>query len=223
MKNKLAQQIEQDALLREVVDDVKDEQFRKMWDKYGLLIIIGVALILTVTISFESIKNWQAKKYQEVSNAYSVALSLQNQGRLDESLEVYNYLADKASGIYADLARLQIASVYVEQDKNEDAQKVLELLAADGNLLQMRDVAALKLAADKLNSGAAAEDISKILQPLCERANSSALAHELMAMLYVREHQIDKALIEYEKVRYSATATEDMKSRALDMMNILEE
>ena len=79
MKNKLDRQIEEDALLREVVDDVKNDQFRQMWDKYGLFIIIGVALVLTFTISFESIKNWQNKKYQEVSNAYSVALSLQNQ------------------------------------------------------------------------------------------------------------------------------------------------
>lgn len=223
MKNKLAQQIEQDALLREVVDDVKDEQFRKMWDKYGLFVIIAVALILTITISFESIKNWQMKKYQEVSDAYSVALSLQNQGRLDESLEVYAHLADKASGIYADLSRLQMAAIYNEQDKSADAQKVLELLSVNGNLPQMRDIATLKLAADKLNSNAPAEEIEKILQPLSERAVSSAMAHELLAMLYVREHQINKALIEYETIRYSSTATEAMKSRALDMMNILEE
>lgn len=223
MKNKLDRQIEEDALLREVVDDVKNDQFRQMWDKYGLFIIIGVALVLTVTISFESIKNWQNKKYQEVSNAYSVALSLQNQGRLDESLEVYRHIADKASGIYADLAKLQIASIYTEQNKPADNQKVLELLSSQGNLAQMRDIATLKLAADKLNAQAPAEEIQNILLPLCERANSPALAHELLAMLYVREHQTDKALIEYEKIRYSSTATDNMKSRALDMMNILEE
>ena len=223
MKNKFAQQIEQDALLREVVDDVKEEQFRKMWDKYGLFVIIGIALVLTVTISFESINNWQMKKYQEISDAYSVGLSLQNQGRLDESLEVYKHLADKVSGIYADLARLQIAAIYTEQDKSADAQNVLQLVSTDGNLPQMRDIAALKLAADKLNNNAPAEEIENILNPLIERENPLAMAYELLAMLYIREHQINKALIEYEMIRYSSTATEAMKLRALDMMNILEE
>ena len=223
MKNKFAQQIEQDALLREVVDDVKEEQFRKMWDKYGLFVIIGIALVLTVTISFESIKNWQMKKYQEISDADSVGLSLQNQGRLDESLEVYKHLADKVSGIYADLARLQIAAIYTEQDKSADAQNVLQLVSTDGNLPQMRDIAALKLAADKLNNNAPAEEIENILNPLIERENPIDMAYELLAMLYIREHQINKALIEYEMIRYSSTATEAMKLRALDMMNILEE
>ena len=85
MKNKLSDKMNEDALLREVVDDVKNEQLQKIWNKYGLSIIIGVALILTAALSYESLKNWQEKNQQKLSNAYSVALSLQGQGRLDES------------------------------------------------------------------------------------------------------------------------------------------
>ena len=57
MKKKLQDQIAEDALLREVIEDVKNEQFQQMWNKYGLYIIIAVAFVLTATISFESIKN----------------------------------------------------------------------------------------------------------------------------------------------------------------------
>ena len=223
MKNKIKQEIENDVLLREVADDVKNDQLRQIWDKYGILIIIGVALVLTLTISYESIKNWQIKKQQEVSNAYSVALSLQNQGRLDESLEVYNQLASNSSGIYADISKLQIASIYMEQDKLADATNVLELLAKEGNVAQMRDVAALKLAAYKLDHKAPAEEIIELLRPLIERASSSNMAQELMAMLYVRENDITNAMVEYEKIAYSDSAADSMKARAQDMMNILGE
>ena len=223
MKNKIKQEIENDVLLREVADDVKNDQLRQIWDKYGIFIIIGVALVLTLTISYESIKNWQIKKQQEVSNAYSVALSLQNQGRLDESLEVYNQLASNSSGIYADISKLQIASIYMEQDKSADAINVLELLAKEGNVAQMRDVAALKLAAYKLDHKAPAEEIIELLRPLIERASSSNMAQELMAMLYVRENDITNALVEYEKIAYSDSAADSMKARAQDMMNILGE
>lgn len=223
MKNKLANKIEEDALLREVVEDVKNEQFQQWWNKYGIFVIIGVALVLTLTISVESIKNWQIKKHQEISDAYSVALSLQNQGRLDESMEIYNTLADKSSSIYSDISKLQIASIYMEQDKIDDAMSVLSKLVKDGNVEQIKNVAAIKLASYKLDKNAPADEIMELLNPLVADDVNLAVAHELLAMLYVRENDITKALTEYEKIKYSSTAPDTMKARARDMMGVLSE
>ena len=222
MKNKTVKKIEEDVVLREIVEDVKDEQFRRWLNKYGIFVIIGVALILTITISFEGLKNWQLKKHQQVSDAYSVALSFQNNGRLDESLEIYNQLASKSFGIYADLSKLQIASIYMEQNKLDEAAKVLDLLIKQGNIAQIREIAALKLAAYKLDTDAPTEEIMAILEPLTMEQNSSAVAHELLAMLHVRDNNTTKALAEYEKIKYSSIASDSMKSRAQDMMNVLE-
>ena len=224
MKNKLQDQINEDALLREVVEDVKSEQMRQMWNKYGLLIIIAVALILTAAISFESLKNWQIKKNQDLSNAYSIALSLQNQGRLDESLEIYTTLAEKASGIYADIAKMQIANVYLEQGKRDEAFDVLQALIDNKSTLpQMRNIAALKLASYKLDTNAPAAEISALLQPLLANDNNSDIATELMAMLFIREHNISQAKTEYEKIAASASASDALKARAQDMINLLSE
>ena len=137
MKNKLQSQIEEDALLREVVEDVKNEQLQQIWNKYGLAIIVSVALILTAAISFESLKSWHTKKQQELSNTYSIALSLQNQGRLDESLEIYSVLTEKTSGIYSGLARIQVANIYLTQNKAEDAEKVLYAIVNDNSVFSL--------------------------------------------------------------------------------------
>lgn len=222
MKNKTIKKIEEDVVLREIVEDVKDEQFRRWLNKSGIFVIIGVALILTITISFEGLKNWQLKKHQQVSDAYSAALSFQNNGRLDESLEIYNQLASKSFGIYVDLSKLQIASIYMEQNKTDEATTVLELLSKQGNVAQIREIAALKLAAYKLDSNAPKEEIISILEPLTVEQNSSAVAHELLAMMHVRDNDVTKALAEYEKIKYSSIASDSMKSRAQDMMNVLE-
>lgn len=222
MKNKTIKKIEEDVVLREIVEDVKDEQFRRWLNKYGIFVIIGVALILTITISFEGLKNWQLKKHQQVSDAYSAALSFQNNGRLDESLEIYSQLASKSFGIYVDLSKLQIASIYMEQNKTDEATTVLELLSKQGNVAQIREIAALKLAAYKLDSNAPKEEIISILEPLTVEQNSSAVAHELLAMMHVRDNDVTKALAEYEKIKYSSIASDSMKSRAQDMMNVLE-
>ncbi len=224
MKNKLQNQIESDALLREVVEDVKNEQLQQIWNKYGLAIIIGIAFVLTLTISFESFRNWQMKKHQELSNAYSVAMSLQNQGRLDESLEIYTTLAEKASGIYADIAKIQIANVYLEQDKKENAYEVLQALTINNKALkQLRNIAALKLASYKLNDNAPASEVEALIQPVLSDDNNSDIAKELLAMLYIREKDTTKAMVEYEKIVASGNASETLKARALDMVNLLSE
>ena len=224
MKNKLQAQIEEDALLREVVEDVKNEQLQQIWNKYGLAIIVSIALILTTAISFESLKSWYNKKQQELSNTYSIALSLQNQGRLDESLEIYSILMEKTSGIYASLAKIQVANIYLAQNKTEDAEKVLYTIINNNYILpQMRNIAAIKLASYKLDNNSSAEEIESLLYPMVENNENSNVAKEILAMLYIREKDIIKARNVYQKIANSSTASEELKSRALDMLNLLAE
>ena len=75
----------QEAFIKEVNEDLKNESMKKMWDKYGLYIIILVVAALTAAVSFEAIKAWYTKKLQTWSDSYAYALSLQNQGKYDES------------------------------------------------------------------------------------------------------------------------------------------
>jgi hypothetical protein len=224
MKKKIQEQINEDALLREVVEDVQNEHLRQIWDKYGLFIIIGIAAVLTVVISFESLKSWQTRKNQELSTAYSAALSLQAQGQLDNSLSIYQALAEKDKGIYGDLALLQIADIYFEQNKKDDAYGVLSTLSKNKHsVIQLRNVAAMKLASYQLDDNVPANEIKELLQPALEDESNMSAAHELLAMLYIREHQFPDAISEYEKVMTSAGASDAMKARAQDMINVLNE
>ena len=223
MKKKIEDKMNEDVLLREVIEEVKNEQLQQFWNKYGLYIIIGVAFILTATISFESLKNWQIKKQQELSNAYSVALSLQNQGRLDESLDIYATLSDKAAGIYADIARLQIANIYMEQGKSENALDVFQALIDNKKTIpQMKTIAILKLASYKLNNNAPAEEVTSLLEHVLSDTEGSEIARELSAMLFIREQDIINAKAEYQKIINSDNASDALKSRATDMINLLD-
>lgn len=223
-KRKLQNQINEDALLREVVEDVKNEQLQQLWNKYGLYIIVGIALVLTIAISFEGIKSWRDKKHQELSNAYAVAMSLQSQGRLDESLDIYNTLSEKASGIYDDLAKMQIANIFLERGKKNEALDILENLIDNDNILpQMRNIAAMKLASYKMDMGVDADEITALLLPVIEDDSRSDIARELLAMLYIREKDVEKAEAEYKQIITSATASDAIKTRASDMLNLLNE
>ena len=196
-----------------------------MWEQYGLFIVIGVALILTAAVSFETFRAWSNKRNQEVSNAYTVAVALQNQGRYDESLDILKNLAESNRGIYSDIAKLQIANIYIEQGKTAEALEILAFLANNNKSnRQMRDVAAIKLASYKLDSDAPAEEITGLLEPLTDEDNSwSNVAHELLAMLYIREGNIEEARAEYEAVLNSSNVQDALKARAQDMLTLLSE
>ena len=59
MKKKDTQEDLQAAenFFKEVSADVHNDNMKKLWDTYGLQIIIAIAAILTVAVSFETFKS----------------------------------------------------------------------------------------------------------------------------------------------------------------------
>ena len=148
----------QEAFIKEVNEDLKNESMKKMWDKYGLYIIILVVAALTAAVSFEAIKAWYTKKLQTWSDSYAYALSLQNQGKYDESIDTFDYIAGKDYGIFSDLAKMQKANILLEQKKNNEAFKLMNEIIEDKSFNpQLRDTTILKQASYKLDNAPAEE------------------------------------------------------------------
>ena len=138
---------------REVSEDVQNDKLKKIWDTYGLQIIIAVIVVLTIAVSFETFKAWQVKRNETWSDAYAYALNLQAQGKYDESLKVLAEIEKKNKGIYSDIAEIQKANVLFEQGKNSEALAKLEQIVNDENVNpKMRHITAVKLASYKLDT-----------------------------------------------------------------------
>ena len=119
---------------------------------------------------------------------------------------------------------MQIANIKFTQDKKDEAFDILQNIVKDKNVIeQLRNVAALKLASYKLDANGSAEEIENLLMPLLEEEASSDIAREMLAMLYIREGNTEKAKSEYLKITMSENAPAGVKSRALDMINILKQ
>ncbi len=215
--------IKNDVFLKEIEADVKNDQIKSLWDKYGLVIILAVAVILTAAVSFETFKSWNAKRNQELSNAYAVAVSLQSQGRTAESLDILQNLAKSSHGVYGDVAKLQIANIYFEQGKNTEAADILEQMIHSRRAnQQMKEIATIKLASYMLDSDTPSDEITALLQPLtAENGNWANIAHEMLAMLAIRDGDMDKAKKEYEAILNSDKVQDSLKSRAQDMVTII--
>lgn len=212
----------EDAFIREIDEELKNEKIKKIWDKYGLFIIIFVVAAVFAAVSFESVQAWKDKRNQEMSDTFAYALNLQNQGRYAEAKEVLVSLQNSDRGIYSDIAKMQEASLLVEQNQLQDAMKVLESITQNEDFNpQIRDIATLKLASFKLKD-APAEEIKTLLAPLtADQSVWKNTAKELLAMLAVREKDFQGAKNLYQEISESPEAADTLKARAQDMINVL--
>ena len=213
----------EDAFIREIDEELKNEKLKRIWDKYGLLIIILVTLAVFAAVSFETFKAWQDRRNQEMSNTFAYALNLQNQGRFAEADEVLASLVNADRGIYSDIAAMQKVNLLLEQNQTDKAVSALqEICNNDDFNPQIKDVALIKLASFKLDN-APAQEIKDMLAPLLNQAGLwNITAKELLAMLAVREKDFAQAINLYQEISTDPKASDTMKARAVDMINVLE-
>ena len=213
---------EQEAFIREVTEEVKNDNLKQMWEKYGIYIILLVVLAIVGAVSFESFKSWRQAKSETWSDTYAYALNLENQGKYDESLKVLEQMEKTGGNIYSDIARLQTSNILFEQGKNEEAIKVLEEIAADKSInKKLRDVSAVKLASYKLDN-APREEIDALLQPLIRENGSWVnIAKEMTAMAAIRDGNIEEAQVLYNEILNTPNLPDGLKMRVQDMLSVL--
>ena len=215
------EETQQDAFIREVDEDLKNESMKKLWDKYGLFITICVVVALSLAVSYESIKAWYIKRAENWSDTYAVALNLQNQGKYDESLAALNVIIDGKFGAFADLAKMQQVNVLSDQGKEEEAIIALSTIANDKDFnKQLRDLAIIKLASHKLDT-ATSEEIKNILEPIASDNAWYGTAQEMLAIVAVRDGNIEEAKNIYQSLLDNTSVSDELKNRVRDILSVL--
>lgn len=223
MKKKNEEFTLQDAFIREVDEDLKNESMKKLWDKYGLFIIIFVVASLTLAVSYESLKSWYIRRAENRADAYAAALSLQNQARFAESEEAFDLIINEKLGAYAGLAKMQKANLLLEQDNIKEALTLLKEISEDKSVSpQLRDTALIKLATYRQDS-ASFEEMAELLRPVTENDNNAwnAFAKDILATVLLRDGKKEEAVEIYNSLLQNPDASEDLKNRIKDILSVL--
>ena len=118
--------------------------------------------------------------------------------------------------------RIKKANILFEQGKSNDALILLEKIVNNDDVnSKIRHITAVKLSSYKLDS-ASREEIEKLLKPLMAEENSwTNIAKELLAMLEIREGNIEKAKGIYSEILNSPNLSDGLKLRVQDMLSAL--
>jgi len=131
-------------IFQEVDEEVRREQLKKLWERYGILFIALCVLIIAGIGGWRGYDYWQTKKAGETGAAFEQAAILAESGKHKEAEVAFAKIAAEGTAGYRVLARLREAGELAQTDKNAAIQ-AYDALAADKSVGQvMQDLAAVR-------------------------------------------------------------------------------
>lgn len=213
---------EEKAFFDEVDEEVRNERFKELMNKYGAYILAFLIFALSITVGYEKIAAWRLRKSEQTNVQYVKALANTNDYN-NNIVELENIVATE-SGLYKDIAHLQIANILLDNNETDKALEVLNKIVNDNTISdKIKEIAAIKIATYKVDT-ATYNEINSLLSPIA--ANNGAwnlVAKELLAMSAIRNNDIEKAKSIYQELLVNSNISVDLKTRINDMLAFLNE
>ncbi len=93
-------------IFQEVDEEVRREQLKKLWERYGNLLIAACVLIVAGVGGWRGYEYWQAKKAGETGTAFEQAVTLAEAGKHKEAEAAFAKIAADGTAGYRVIARL---------------------------------------------------------------------------------------------------------------------
>ena len=97
-------------IFQEVDEEVRREQLKKLWQRYGNFIIAACLLVVVGVGAWRGYEWWETKKAAENGAAFEQAVTLAESGKQQEAEAAFAKLATDGSAGYRVLARLREAA-----------------------------------------------------------------------------------------------------------------
>ncbi len=210
------------AFFEEVDEEVRNEKFKELINKYGGYILTFVILVLAFAVGYEKIGEWRINKAEQTNARYVQAVSASSD--YENNIAELEGIVQTETGLYKDIARLQIANILLDNNQTDKALTILAQINGDASASdKIREIAAVKLATYKIDSSSYSE-IEKILAPIVQKGGAWApMAKELLAMSAIQNKDMAKAKTIYEELLANGNISEEFKARVNDMLASINE
>ncbi|MCC7167019.1 MAG: tetratricopeptide repeat protein [Rhodospirillales bacterium] len=220
--NKPSDDTATDVLIREVDEDLRQEQMAQLWKRYGNWAIGAAMLLVAVVAGREAWIAWKDQQASKDSSRFAAATILAETGKTAEARDAYGVMGKDATAGYAELARLRQAGLLAKDGKNAEAAAAFEALAADGSADKAYRAAATLQAALLTLDSADPQALERRVAPLA--GTDSAWRHsaqEVLALLALRQGDRAKARDAYAKISDDAQAPRALRARAAEALAAL--
>lgn len=210
-----------DLLIQEVDEELRREQYHKLWKQYGNWIVGAVVGVVLVVAGYQGWQEWQGHQRQKEAAAYVAAEELLNQGKTTEALEALSRLAADANTGFGVAAAMRRAEELTRQGDVAGASAAYEKISASSAPAYYRDLAVLKLALLTVDTADPAKLEPKVA-PLAVVANPwHFTATEVLALIARKKGDAKRATELYKQLADDLQAPAGIRARAAEMLAVL--
>lgn len=204
-----------DSFIREVNEEIRQEQAKALWDRYGPAAILIAVLVVVGTGLFVAWEYWVETKANSSGDRFSQALTLANSGKADESLAAFEALEKDGYGAYPLLARMRAATVQAEKGDFKAAVAGFDEVAADGSIpAVIRDTARLRAAMLLVDHGTYAEVSTRVEALTADTNPLRHSAREALGLAAWKDGKFADALKLFEQISADQAAPRNARQRA---------
>lgn len=215
-----------DEFMQEVENDIRNERYMNLWNRYGKLITGVVTLGLTCLIGYNL---WSQYDYRQRSKASDILISAQNfalQDRHGEALSALKSLSEITVAPYEILAKVNEAGILSAGDTSQKQQalKIYQEIINTKKIDKVwQDLAIYQKAAlQSEQSDANFEALLKELEAIdLEHSPIAALASELKGILLLQKGDKTQAGEIFVKLAQSKTAPDGVVMRSQLMTQMI--
>jgi hypothetical protein len=207
-------------IFHEVDEEVRREQYQKLWDRYqGYVIALAVLVVLGVA-SWRAYDWWETKKAAEAGAAFEAAITLGDQGKHAEAEAAFSKIAQDSATNYRTLALMRAAAELAQTD-SKAAVAAYDKIAANASVgADLRDLAGLRAGSLLIDSGDFMQATQR-LEPLAGSEHTFRhTARELLALAAWRANDTAAAKRWIEMINTDAATPPDERNR-MEMLSAL--
>lgn len=204
-----------DSFIREVNEEMRQDQARALWDRYGPIAIATAVLVVLGTALWVAYDYWDSSRANAAGDQFSQALDLANSGKSDEALAALKALEEGGYGSYPLLARMRSGTVLFDKGDFTGAVAAFDAVSADTSVPgSIRDMARLRAGLILVDQGSFA-DVSARVEPLNSDTNTLRhAAREALGLSAWKAGNFADALTLFDKVASDDTAPRNTRERA---------
>lgn len=213
---------EDEVLLREIDDAVREDQYLEFARKYGRP-LLGVVIV--GLLAFGGYLFWDSRQEAALeahSERLIAALDQAEAGNLDSADASAEALAADSEGGTRAAALLMRAGIAMDEGRTADAVALYaQVASSDDTPPVLRDLASIREMAASFDTRDPAEVIAR-LEPLAVPGNPwFGSAGELVAMAYAEQGKNDRAGTLFGEIARSEDVPDSLRSRARQMAGLM--
>ena len=207
-------------IFEEVDQSLREDTFATWWKRWQWLIYGLVAVAILGVAALEIYRGIRAEEINKAAVIYDAGFAAQEKNDLTTARASFAQLETDKTGFKA-LAGHMLAGVEKELTNDTAAVEAHLSAAAAADKGVMGDLAIIKLAYLKADTGTLAE-VEAVLKPLLDRTGqASALARELIGAKALAEGNVERARSEFEALALDLEAPQGVQRRVQQALSTL--